>query len=90
MKIIGTGKSEVVIVEMTKDEIANIHGDHSGYSYKIEPGMVYAVSEMYKAACETLDAYSSLRANVEILKKQSEKLLSAMAKKVEKVPEQKK
>ncbi len=92
MKIIGNGTGELLICEVTKDEIAKLHGLYSGYQLTNEkgngafnPGSCLDVSEMYRRSKETIEAYSELRKSLSALKGHSEKLLANMAQEVEKI-----
>lgn len=61
MKVIGES-SDSVIVQMSKDEAANLAGIHSAYTAeregkKMAAGTEFSISEMYKNACDTLSFY---------------------------------
>lgn len=58
MKIIGLGTDEIVIIEMTKEELAQVAGYYAAYSLerdekhpkKLIPGTVLKIGKMYTEA----------------------------------------
>lgn len=70
MKVIGQTK-DGSIVEISKDELAQIAGFYSDYSMRdrrkkdVEIGDEFEIGKMYTSASETLEAYGSVREKFE-------------------------